>query len=82
MRSILVHTIVSDYLDKNFKTEEIEEINKNLYKMCEHISETEVNADNAEKIRRGGYAGIHKGENPYRKVSEKDSGKKLRKYIK
>ena len=45
---LLVHTIVSDYLDKNFKTEEIEEINKNLYKMCEHISETEVNADNAE----------------------------------
>ena len=45
---LLVHTIVSDYLDKNFKTEEIEEINKNLYKVCEHISETEVNADNAE----------------------------------
>ena len=30
----------------------------------------------------GGYAGIHKGENSYRKVSEKDSGKKLIKYIK
>ena len=46
---LLVHTIVSDYLDKNFKTKEVDEINKNLYKMCEHISETERNADNAEK---------------------------------
>lgn len=45
---LLVHTIISNYLGKNFNTEEIEEINKNLYKMCEHISETEINADNAE----------------------------------
>ena len=31
---LLVHTIISNYLGKNFNTEEIEEINKNLYKMC------------------------------------------------
>ena len=45
---LLVHTIISNYLGKDFNTEEIEEINKNLYKMCDHISETEINADNAE----------------------------------
>ena len=45
---LLVHTIISNYLGKNFNTEEIEEINKNLYKMCEHISETEINADKYE----------------------------------
>ena len=45
---LLVHTIISNYLGKDFNTEEIEEINKNLYKMCDHISKTEINADNAE----------------------------------
>lgn len=45
---LLVHTIVSDYLDDNFNFEEINTINSNLYKMCEHISEKEVMADEAE----------------------------------
>ena len=45
---LLVHTIVSEYINPDFNEEELDYINENLYKMCEHISETEVNADKAE----------------------------------
>ena len=45
---LLVHTIVSEYINPDFNEEELNYINENLYKMCEHISETEVNADKAE----------------------------------
>ena len=45
---LLVHTIISEYINPNFNEEELNYINENLYKMCEHISETEVNADKAE----------------------------------
>ena len=45
---LLVHTIISEYINPDFNEEELDYINENLYKMCEHISETEVNADKAE----------------------------------
>ena len=45
---LLVHTIISEYINHDFNEEELDYINENLYKMCEHISETEVNADKAE----------------------------------
>ena len=47
-KDLLVHTIVSEYINPDFNEEELDYINENLYKMCEHISETEVNADKAE----------------------------------